>query len=125
VNVIEFSKRVGVSAHTIRYYGNIGLLGDVQRLPNGHRYFTEKDIKWIGFVKRLKETGMPLDQIHQYAKQRAQGDSTLLVRQKLLEAHANRLKRNIAQQQHHLDKLNEKIDFYKSAIDGKITFDLE
>jgi len=119
MNVVEFSKCVGVSSHTIRYYEKIGLLGDVQRLPNGHRYFTKKDVKWIGFVQRLKETGMPLDQIHQYAELRNQGDSTLLVRQKLLEAHAYTLKRNLAKQKHHLNKLNQKIAFYQSTIDDK------
>jgi DNA-binding transcriptional MerR regulator len=108
-----------VSSHTIRYYEKIGLLGDVQRLPNGHRYFTDKDVKWIGFVQRLKETGMPLDQIHRYAELRTQGDSTLLARQKLLEAHAHTLKRKLAKQKHHLKKLNQKIAFYQSTIDEK------
>jgi len=119
MNVREFSKCVGISPHTIRYYEKIGLLRDVQRLPNGHRYFSDKDIQWIGFIQRLKATGMPLDQIHQYAELRAQGDSTLLARQKLLETHAHTLKENLAKQQYHLDKLNEKIAFYQSAIDYK------
>jgi len=119
MNMREFSKCVSVSPHTIRYYEKIGLLRDVQRLPNGHRYFSDKNIQWIGFVQRLKDTGMPLDQIHQYAELIAQGDSTLLARQKLLEMHAQTLKENLAKQQHHLNKLNEKIACYQSAIDCK------
>jgi DNA-binding transcriptional MerR regulator len=119
MNVKEFSKRVGVSPHTVRYYEKIGLLRGIQRLPNGHRCFSEKDIQWISFVQRLKETGMPLEQIHQYAELRSQGDSTLLARQRLLEAHANTLRRKLAKQQGHLDKLSEKIAFYHSAIANK------
>lgn len=119
MNVKEFSKHIGINPHTVRYYEKIGLLRNVQRLPNGHRFFSDKDIQWISFVQRLKETGMPLDQIHQYADLRAQGDSTLLARQRLLEAHAKALEESLAKQQHHLEKLSEKIAFYKSAISTK------
>lgn len=123
MNVAKFSQRVGISSHTIRYYEKIGLLGNVQRLANGHRYFSEKDIKWIEFVQRLKATDMPLEQIHKYAELRPQGDSTLLPRQQLLVEHALTIKLNIAKQQQHLNKLNEKITLYQSAIDGEISLD--
>ena len=123
MNVVKFSQRVGISPHTIRYYEKIGLLGNVQRLANGHRYFSEKDIKWIEFVQRLKATDMPLEQIHKYAELRPQGDSTLLPRQQLLVEHALTIKLNIAKQQQHLNKLNEKITLYQSAIDGEISLD--
>lgn len=119
MNVIEFSRRVGVSPHTIRYYEKIGLLGDIQRLANGHRYFSEKDVKWIEFVQRLKDIGMPLEQIHWYAEMRAQGDSTISARQQLLYRHAQQLKKSIAAQQQHLNRLNDKIALYQSAIDEK------
>jgi len=98
-------------------------LGNVHRLVNGHRYFSEKDVKWIEFVQRLKATGMPLEQIHRYAKLRMQGELTLLPRQQLLTQHAQTLKENIATQQLHLNKLNDKIALYQSAIDGKISLD--
>ena len=101
------------------YYEKMGLLRDVQRLLNGHRYFSDKDIQWIEFIQRLKETGMPLEQIRRYADLRAQGDSTMSARQRLLEAHAKALQKNIARQQRHLKKLGEKIAFYQSAMDRK------
>jgi DNA-binding transcriptional MerR regulator len=121
VNVKEFSKRAGISPHTVRYYEKIGLLRDIRRLPNGHRDFSEKDIAWIGFVQRLKETGMPLEQIHRYADLREQGESTLEERRQLLENHACALEQSIAEQQRHLDKLREKIALYQSAISGHKT----
>ncbi|PIE66616.1 MAG: MerR family transcriptional regulator [Desulfobacterales bacterium] len=119
MNVREFSERVGVSPHTIRYYEKAGLLGTVRRLPNGYRDFSEKDIDWIAFIQRLKDTGMPLAEIRRYAEMRVQGDSTLLERQQLLEAHAKKLKENISRQQHYYHKLIEKIAFYQSVIENK------
>ena len=116
MNIQAFSARTGISAHTLRYYEKIGLLRRVQRLPNGHRNFSEADLRWIEFVQRLKDTGMPLEQIHHYADLREAGDNTLVERQQLLEDHANHLRESIAQQQQHLDKLNDKIALYRSAV---------
>lgn len=116
MNIGEFAARVGANPHTIRYYEKLGLLGRVRRLPNGHRFFSERDVEWIAFVQRLKDTGMPLEGILRYAQLRAQGDSTLLTRQRLLEEHSIALKREIAKQQLHLKKLDEKIAFYRTAV---------
>ncbi|MPQ75873.1 MerR family transcriptional regulator [Hydrogenovibrio sp. JE_KL2] len=114
MNITTFSKRVGLSPHTIRYYEKIGLFNHVQRLANGHRHFTEKDIEWAKFIQRLKETDMPLVEIQQYAKLRSQGNTTLESRQTLLENHAKALQTKLNAQQQHLKKLNEKIAFYKA-----------
>ena len=42
-----------------------------------HRRYSEKDIAWISFIKRLKATGMPIKEIKKYAGLRAEGDATL------------------------------------------------
>ena len=123
MNVSEFSKRIGLSPHTIRYYDKIGLTGKITRLSNGHRSFSEKDVKWIEFVQRLKDTGMPLEKILDYAKLRKKGNGTLSARQNLLANHSDELKRRIVIQTDHLKKLNEKIALYQSAIEGKISLD--
>ncbi len=113
MNVGEFSRRAGVSAHTVRYYEKLGLLGSVRRQTNGHRFFSGRDLEWIGFVQRLKETGMPLDRILEYARLRAAGDGTLAARRRLLKAHADTIRDAMARQQRHLDKLEEKIAHYR------------
>lgn len=123
MNVSEFSKRVGISPHTIRYYDKIGLLDNVHRSPNGHRFFSDKDVVWIMFVQRLKDTGMPIEKILEYASLRKEGASTLLARQQMLSEHSEVLKNKIATEQQHLNKLHEKIELYQKAIEGKIKLD--
>ncbi len=81
MNMKAFSSLVGLSAHTLRYYEKIGLLKNVQRNSSGHRVYTAKDVKWLEFVIRLKETAMPLEKILEYARLREQGSSTVLERQ--------------------------------------------
>ncbi|MCG9630362.1 MerR family transcriptional regulator [Vibrio sp. Isolate30] len=118
MNIKEFSNLVGLSAHTLRYYEKIGLLKNVQRTSSGHRAYTLKDLKWIEFVVRLKETAMPLEEILKYASLREQGASTVLQRQVLLEKHQQNLEAHIEQQQSHLAALENKIDLYKNGKVG-------
>ena len=68
----------------------------------------------IGFINRLKETGMPLKQILTYAELRAQGDTTAGQRQQLLEQHATQLAERIRQEQAHLIALEQKIRYYQT-----------
>ena len=117
MNMSEFSSLVGLSSHTIRYYEKIGLLKNIQRNSSGHRVYSLKDIKWIEFVIRLKETAMPLEEILEYARLREIGSSSVSQRQILLEQHQENLTTHIAQQQSHLAALEDKIKLYK---DGKV-----
>ena len=77
MNIKEFSSLVGLSAHTLRYYEKIGLLKHVHRNASGHRVYSAKDLSWISFVKRLKETAMPLEEILEYAKLREVGSESV------------------------------------------------
>ncbi len=118
VNVKEFSKLTGLSAHTLRYYEKIGLLKNINRNQSGHRVYSPKDTDWINFVIRLKDTGMPLQEILSYASMRSNGSETLVCRQQLLENHRLNLKSHIQKQQEHLEALEHKIQLYKS---GKVS----
>jgi len=117
MNMKEFSSLVDLSSHTLRYYEKIGLLKNVCRNSSGHRVYSEKDLKWLEFVKRLKDTAMPLERILEYARLREAGSSSVYQRQVLLEQHQENLKAHIALQQSHLAALEEKIILYK---DGKV-----
>lgn len=82
MNIKAFAQAVGLSSYTLRYYEKIGLLKAVQRNTSGHRIYCHKDLEWIHFVVRLKETGMKLEKIKEYARLREQGFSTLQQRQR-------------------------------------------
>ncbi|AQR93288.1 MerR family transcriptional regulator [Clostridium saccharoperbutylacetonicum] len=115
----EFSKLTNLSIDTLRYYEKEGLIAP-ERKENGRRYYSEKDVTWIAFIKRLKETRMPIKEIQEYAKLRAIGDTTMAERMEMLIKHRTALEDEIMKANENLQKLNEKIDFYRSAIDEKI-----
>lgn len=111
----KFSKLIGISTFTLRYYEKEELIIPKRR-ENDRRFYTEADIKWVEFIKRLKDTGMPIKEIKKYAKLRAMGKTTMNERMDMLTNHRVILKGEIEKLQEHLIKLDEKIEFYKNEI---------
>ncbi len=112
----EFSKLTKIGIYTLRYYEKENLIIP-EREENGRRIYSENDVKWVEFIKRLKDTGMPIKEIKRYAELRAMGDPTLRERMSMLIKHRSDLEKEIAQLQEHLKKLDEKIAFYQSEIE--------
>lgn len=112
----QFSKLINISEYTLRYYENEKLITP-DRDNNGRRYYNDSDISWIEFIKRLKDTGMPIKEIRKYAELRSAGDSTLQERMDLLIKHQDTLQRKISELNLNNEKLNEKIDYYRQTID--------
>lgn len=111
----EFSKRVGLPVSTLHFYERKGLISP-ERNRSGHRDYCEHDIAWVEFIERLKDTGMPLAQIKDYADLRALGDSTLGERMGMLVAHREDVVKAIAHWQDNLDHLNRKIEHYEIEL---------
>ena len=114
-----FSKQCGISEDTLRYYEKIGLIRRVQRDAAGRRFFRSEDLAWIEFIKRLKDTGMPLAEISRYADLREKGRSTLRERYRLLKQHAAILTDRIEADSMNLDQLKQKMAFYKREMARK------
>ena len=113
----EFSKVTGLGIHTLRYYEHENLIIPLRNASNRRRY-SEKDIAWIAFIKRLKATGMPIKEIKKYAALRGKGDVTLSERMEMLIQHRQSLNEQIRQLQEHEAMLDEKIAFYRQEIEG-------
>ena len=110
MNIKTVAKNTGLTAHTLRYYEKIGLLINIHRDLSGHRVYSEKDLIWIAFIKRLKATNMPLEEIKQFASLRVQGDKTIPERVALLEKHAQRVEKQIQTLKTHQQKIVQKIE---------------
>lgn len=112
----EFSKLTGLGIHTLRYYEQENLIIPKRNAANRCSY-SDSDIKWIDFIKRLKDTGMPIKEIKQYAELRAMGESTLYERMEMLINHRKALNIQILSLQEHMSKLDDKITFYQNEIE--------
>ena len=111
----KFSQMMDLSIYTLRYYEQLKLIVPARK-DNGQRYYSDEDAAWVQFIKRLKDTGMPVKEIQIYSELRSQGDPTMPQRMELLVKHRAALKDEIARLQDHLENLDNKIDYYRAEI---------
>lgn len=113
LTIRHVSELTGLSAYTLRYYEDIGLLGSIPRDENGHRCFSTEDITWIDFLSRLKATGMPIAKMVEFADLKRTGESTLTERRIRLEEHFRDVEQRVLSLQQNLSLLAHKIDTYR------------
>ena len=111
----DLARRSGLSAHTLRYYERIGLLPYADRDRSGRRDYDASILIWIGFLGRLKATGMPISEMLRYATLRAQGDAAGPERRSLLHHHREQVRHKIAEFEACLLVLDSKIAGYAGA----------
>lgn len=109
----EFSQVTGLSGHTLRYYEKIALLDNVPRNTCGYREYSEEHLRQVEFLKRLRDTGMPIQGMIEYARLRKQGTTTIVSRRSLLEEHETQLIKHIAELENNLRMIQWKIALYK------------
>ncbi len=111
-NIKEVAKLTGLSEHTLRYYEKQQLIKNISRDKNGYRIYSDFDIEWIHFLVKVKNTGMPLNELQKYSELMAQGNQTLPEREKMLLQHRERVENEISGLQITLTKIDEKLDRY-------------
>lgn len=91
MRISEAASESGLGIDTIRYYEAEGLVPNVARGPDGQRRFSKENVDWLTFLYWLRETGMPMKVMHEFAVLYAQGDETILERKAILLEHSELL----------------------------------
>ncbi|MGP0584810.1 MerR family transcriptional regulator [Paenibacillus timonensis] len=115
-SIHEVATKFGLTAHTLRYYDKEGLLPFIGREPSGNRIFTEKDLDWLTMICCLKDTGMPIKEIKQYADWCAKGMETLEERKAMLADHRLQVLKQMDALQQNLDLIDSKIAVYNDPV---------
>lgn len=105
-------ERTGFSLDTLRYYEREGLIGPIDRTAGGRRRYRQEHLDWLGLVRCLRDTGMPIADLKRYTAL-ADDESTLAQRIELLERHDREVQASLdllLEQQRHL---HEKIAWYR------------
>lgn len=114
LTIRQMARASGLSAHTLRYYEDIGLIDPVRRGTSGHRCYSEHDQRWIAFLLRLRATGMSIQDMLAYATLRRDGQQldSVVRRQQMLQQHVLALENRLAALQDNLSVMRDKVAFY-------------
>ena len=113
--ISEAAKKTGLPPSTIRFYDKEGLLPNIQR-KNGIRVFEDMDLRLMGLLTCLKNTGMPIKRIRDYVELTSKGDDTLQERYEIIKAQRQFVLDQIEQLQYYLEELDFKDWYYNKAL---------
>ncbi|MGB0619888.1 MAG: MerR family transcriptional regulator [Myxococcota bacterium] len=119
LSIGEICERARLSARTVRYYEEIGLLPGVRRSEAGRRVYGEDELERLGFITRLKTLGLSLKEIRDLNAVYAIGGSTQAMLehlQPLLASHLADVDRRLEE----LTELRSQLDTYRDHIDARI-----
>ncbi|MFD2421599.1 MerR family transcriptional regulator [Amycolatopsis pigmentata] len=114
-SIAEAARRSGLSIDTLRYYERMKLLEPPARDAAGRRAYSDEDLEWLGFLTKLRTTGMPIKMMREYAQLRWQGDAAAPRRMAILVEQRRSVRERIAELQSCLDVLDYKIDKYETV----------
>lgn len=75
MKINKLAQQSGVSAKTIRYYEEIGLLPAAVRADNGYREYGQSSLDLLRFIRRCRDLQIPIDSIRKLVKVQAFGSA--------------------------------------------------
>jgi DNA-binding transcriptional MerR regulator len=115
----EACQQVGISARTLRYYEELGLLPGVRRRAGGRRVYGAEQLERLRFIQRLKALGLTLEEIRALGEVHAIAGSTAAMLAELDEMLARRLA-SVDARLAELAGLRDEIEKYRARIAGRL-----
>lgn len=119
IGISQICRQSGLSARTVRYYEELGLLPNVHRHSGGRRVYGPDEIERLLFIQRLKALGLSLSEIKQLNAVYSINGSTRAMLKRLddlLSARLTELDKRIEQ----LSDLRQEILEYRKHIAGRV-----
>lgn len=117
--VKEVAQIMKISAHTVRYYDNEGLIPFVSRTQSNARMFSEYDLSWIRTVHCLRATNLSINDIKKYIDLCLKGNKTIPQRAKIIFNQEKNLKEHLKQLQEQMKILQIKKKYYTDLLKNK------
>ncbi len=116
MKISEVSKKYDLPVDTLRYYEKMGLLPNVKKNSSGIRDYSEKDCRWVAFIKCMRGAGLSIEILKNYIDLCNQGDETIEKRREILIEERRKLVEKREAIQSTIDKLDYKIDIYYQTL---------
>jgi DNA-binding transcriptional MerR regulator len=119
VDIGEACRLTGLSARTVRYYEEVGLLPGVRRRASGRRVYGRDELERLSFIGRLKKLGLSLAEIKQLNAVYRIGGSTRDMLQ-LLDGHLGRHLSELDSRIEELVSLRDEMNRYRNHVEARI-----
>ena len=117
-DIATTADRLGVSAHTLRYYERIGLVR-VGRDASGYRRYDAAGVRRLVFLTRMRTSGMSIRDLQRYVDMAEAGRDTVPERLTLLTEHRDGLRARIDELRLALAATEYKIAAYTRELEGQ------
>ena len=117
--IAEVCETTGLSARTVRYYEELGLLPGVRRRAGGRRVYGPDEIERLGFIQRLKALGLSLADVKELNAVYGIAGSTRAMLERLdeqLGRHVEDVDGRIAE----LTALHDEIQKYRDHVTSRL-----
>jgi DNA-binding transcriptional MerR regulator len=114
VRIGELARRTRLTAKTIRFYEQAGVLPEPARRPSGYRDYDDSALARLRFVRAAQAAGLTLAEIRRVIDLREQAGPPCRDVAELLDAHAADLDHRIAE----LSALREEVQHLRQRADG-------
>lgn len=108
----------GLSQHTLRWYEREGLMPRVRRGNDGRRRYGRQEAALVVMLARLRDTGMPTEEMREFSQLVAGGAASHGRRLALLERHRVRIRARMAEFEVGLAALDAKARHYRDLIEA-------
>ncbi len=123
MQIKELAEITGVSAKSIRYYEQVGVLPAADRLPNGYRQYDESDVARLKLVSGARRLDFSLDDIAEIMAMRDRREAPCREVLNLMQEKADQIARRIAELQRLKEELHALhalgLTFPMDDVDGK------
>jgi DNA-binding transcriptional MerR regulator len=105
--VKQAAEKMGISAHTLRFYDKEGLFPHVSR---------DADLEWVHTVQCMRETGMPIAEVKEYVRLGLLGNSTIPTRYQMVQNLVQQAEQERAALEDRINTLKRKVDYYNRLV---------
>lgn len=117
----QLAQATGVSAKTIRYYEEVGVLPPAQRAENGYRLYSAEDVQRLRFIRNARRLDFSLDDLREVVALRDRGEAPCNYVAHLLQQKATEIEEQIQQ----LQALQQDLQQLVVQVDNLPAGDLE
>lgn len=110
----EISEATDLPTSTLRYYEEMGLLEPIVRAANGHRRYTDTDLRRVNLIKKLRLIGMSLETMRDFLALYRGGPGTARQRREIMQAHREAVQARVDDLVQMLGFIDYKIGLYQN-----------